>query len=476
MVQHLQRLSGLDASFLYLETPSQPLHVCSVLELDASTIPGGYTFDRLRDALQLRIKAMPNFREKLANSFLNLDHPVWVEDEDFDIDRHVHRIGLPAPGGRVELGEICGHLASLPLDRRHPLWEMWVIEGVAGTDAREGGRLAVLTKVHHAAVDGVTGANLMSQLCSTEPDAPPPAPVDGQGDANPLRIALGGLGNFVSRPLHLATNVLPATVTTVVDTVKRAVGGRAMAAPFAAPQTPFNASVTAHRNVAFAQLELEDIKKVKNHFGVKVNDVVMALVAGVLRQFLLDRGELPDSSLVAMIPVSVHDRSDRPGRNQVSGMFSKLETQIEDPAKRLQAIAEANDMAKEHSSAIGATLLQDWSQFAGPAIFGVAMRVYARSRLTEARPVHNLVVSNVPGPQIPLYFLGAEVTAMYPLGPIFHGSGLNITVMSLNGKLDVGLISCPELLPDLWDMADDFAVGMKELLDATKPAAKQGRK
>ena len=294
MVQHLQRLSGLDASFLYLETPSQPLHVCSVLELDASTIPGGYTFDGLREALALRIKAMPNFREKLANSFLNLDHPVWVEDEDFDIDRHLHRIGLPAPGGRIELGEICGHLASLPLDRRYPLWETWVIEGVDGTDARKGGKLAVLTKVHHAAVDGVTGANLMSQLCSTEPDAPPPAPVEGHGDTNPLRIAIGGLGRFATRPLQLATNVLPATVTTVFDTIRRAASGRTMAAPFAAPQTPFNASVTAHRNVAFAQLDLEDIKTVKNHFGVKVNDVVMALVSGVLRHFLLERGELPE--------------------------------------------------------------------------------------------------------------------------------------------------------------------------------------
>ena len=465
-MQHLQRLSGLDASFLYLETPSQPLHVCSILELDASTIPGGYSFDRLRDALSLRIKAMPSFREKLANSFLNLDHPVWVEDEDFDVDRHVHRIGLPAPGGRVEMGEICGHLASLPLDRRRPLWEMWFIEGVGGTDAHKGGRLAVMTKVHHAAVDGVTGANLMSQLCSTEPDPPAPEPVKGGGDTNQLRIAIGGLGRFATRPLNLVANVLPATITTVVDTVRRAASGRAMAAPFGAPQTTFNASITAHRNVAFTQLDLEDIKKVKNHFGVKVNDVVMALVSGVLRQFLLDRGELPESSLVAMVPVSVHDRSDRPGRNQVSGMFSKLETQIEDPAERIRAIAEANNTAKEHSSAIGATLLQDWSQFAGPAVFGIAMRVYANSRLTEARPVHNLVVSNVPGPQIPLYFLGAEVTGMYPLGPIFHGSGLNITVMSLNGKLDVGLISCPELLPDLWDMADDFAVGMKELLAA----------
>ena len=414
----------------------------------------------------MRITAIPTFRERLANSFLNLDHPVWVEDEEFDVDRHLHRIGLPAPGGRVELAEICGHLAALPLDRRHPLWEMWAIEGLDGTDARKGGRMAVMTKVHHAAVDGVTGANLMSQLCSVEPDAPAPDPVEASGDVNPLRIALGGLGRFASRPINLATSVLPATVSTVFDTVRRAAGGRAMANPFAAPQTPFNGTITAHRNVAFAQLDLEDIKTVKNHFGVKVNDVVMALVSGVLRKFLLDRGELPESSLVAMVPVSVHDRSDRPGRNQVSGMFSTLQTGIEDPAERLTAIAAANDVAKEHSSAIGATLLQDWSQFAGPAVFGVAMRVYARSRLTESRPVHNLVVSNVPGPQIPLYFLGAEVQGMYPLGPIFHGAALNITVMSLNGRLNVGLISCPELIPDLWDMADGFADGIGELLEA----------
>ncbi|MGE0220717.1 WS/DGAT domain-containing protein, partial [Mycolicibacterium sp.] len=244
--------------------------------------------------------------------------------------------------------------------------------------------------------------------------------------------------------------------------------GLTMAPPFAAPKTAFNDNVTGHRNIAYAQLDLEDIKTVKNHFNVKVNDVVMALVSGVLRRFLLDRGQLPENSLVAMVPVSVHDRSDRPGRNQVSGMFARLETSIEDPAERLMAIAEANAVAKQHSSAIGATLLQDWTQFAAPAVFGVAMRVYASSRLGGARPVHNLVVSNVPGPQLPLYMLGCEVKAMYPLGPIFHGSALNMTVMSLNGKLDVGIVSCPELLPDLWDMADNFGDALQELLDATR--------
>ncbi len=463
----LQRLSGLDASFLYLESAAQPLHVCSILELDTSTMPGGYTFDRLRDGLALRIKAMPEFREKIADNRFNLDHPVWVDDKDFDVDRHLHRIGLPSPGGRTELAEIAGHIASLPLDRTRPLWEMWVIENVAGTDAHDGGRIAVMTKVHHAAVDGVTGANLMSKLCTTEPDSPPPDPVDGPRDGSGIEIAISGAVRFAVRPLNLI-NVVPNTVSSVIDTVKRARKGMAtMAAPFAAPQTAFNANVTGHRNVAFAHLDLEDVKTVKNHFGVKVNDVVMALVAGVLRKFLLDRGELPKNSLVAMVPVSVHEKSDRPGRNQISGMFSRLETGIDDPAERLYAIAEANSAAKQHSSAIAATLLQDWTQFAAPAVFGAAMRVYASSRLSGARPVHNLVVSNVPGPQVPLYLLGCEVTGMYPLGPIFHGSGLNITVMSLSGNLDVGIVSCPELLPDLWDMADDFQTALTELLDAT---------
>jgi diacylglycerol O-acyltransferase len=463
----MQRLSGLDASFLYLETPSQPLHVCSILELDTSTMPGGYTFDRLRDELALRVKAMPQFREKLADSAFNLDHPVWVDDNNFDVSRHLHRIGLPPPGGRIELAEICGHIASLQLDRTRPLWEMWVIEGVAGTDAQQGGRLAVMTKVHHAAVDGVTGANLMSQLCSTEADAPAPDPVGGVSGANDFEIAITGALKFAARPMRFA-NALTDTASSVVKTVLRARSGQTMAPPFAAPRTAFNDTITSHRNVAFAQLDLEDIKTVKDHFGVKVNDVVMALVSGVLRQFLLDRGELPDSPLIAMVPVSVHEKSDRPGRNQVSGMFSSLQTHIADPVERIKAISDANSVAKQHSSAINATLLQDWSQFAAPAVFGMAMRAYARTSLTKRMPVHNLVVSNVPGPQQALYFLGSEVKAMYPLGPIFQGSGLNITVMSLTGKLDVGIIACPELLPDVWELADDFAVGMEELLLATR--------
>jgi diacylglycerol O-acyltransferase len=463
----MERLSGLDASFLYIESANQPLHVCSILELDTSTVPGGYTFDRLRDELALRIAAIPEFRAKLADSQLNLDYPVWVDDAAFDLDRHLHRIGLPSPGGRREVAEVCGHIASAPLDRSRPLWEMWVIEGVADTDPRGGGLLAVMTKVHHAAVDGVTGANLLSQLCSVEPKVPPPEPVEGPGSAGPLQIAASGLVRFAARPLQLA-NVLPTTVATIVKTLRRARSGLTMAAPFAGPPTRFNASITADRNVALAQLDLDDIKKVKDRFKVTVNDVVMALCAAVLRWFLGDHDELPARSLVAMVPVSVHDKSDRPGHNQLSGMFCKLETQIGDPAERLRAIARADAAAKNHSSAINPTLLQDWAQVAARAVFGAIFRLVADSPLI-GNPVHNLIISNVPGPQAQLYFLGCEVEAMYPLGPLFHGCGLNVTVMSLNGKLNVGVISCPDLLPDLWRLVDDFDVALEELLECGVP-------
>src|ERR1700754_479694 len=206
----MERLSGLDASFLYIESPTQPLHVCSILELDTSTVPGGYTFEHLRDELAFRIAAIPEFRAKLADSQLNLDYPVWVEDGEFDLDRHLLRIGLPSPGGRRELTEVCGHIASAPLDRDRPLWEMWVIEGVADTDPHAGGLMAVMTKVHHAAVDGVTGASLLSQLCSLQPEVPPPEPVQGPGKASALEIVTGGLVRFAFRPWQLA-NVMPTT-------------------------------------------------------------------------------------------------------------------------------------------------------------------------------------------------------------------------------------------------------------------------
>jgi WS/DGAT/MGAT family acyltransferase len=453
----MERLSGLDAFFLYLETPTQPLNVCCIVELDTSTMPGGYTYGRFRAAVAKRVATMPEFRMKLADTQLNLDHPVWVDDDGFQLRRHLHRIGVPAPGGRRELADVCGYIAGHPLDRDRPLWEMWVIEGGART-----GVVAVMLKVHHALVDGVAGANLLAQLCSLEPDAPSPQPVRGAGGGNPLQIAVSGLMGFALRPLRLAT-VVPTTALTLMRTALRARDGRAMAAPFSAPPTPFNGAVSRHRNIAYTQLDLRDVKRVKERFGVTVNDVVVAVCAGVLRRFLLERGELPDDPLVATVPVSVRDKSDRPGRNQTTWMFCRVETQISDPAERIRSIAAGNTAAKDHTAAMP-TLLHDWTQFGGPTMFGAAMRILPHIPISHS-PAFNLILSNVPGPQAQLYFLGCQVDAMYPVGPIIGGAGLNITVMSLNGGLGVGIIACPDLLPELWGIADAFPEALKELLE-----------
>ena len=459
-MQHPQRVSGFDASFLSIETATQPLQVISVLELDSTTIPGGYSFDGLRNALAARIRAIPEFREKLSDAPLTIGHPVWVRDDDFDLDRHLHRITLPANGTRAELPEVCGRLAGLPLDRRRPLWEMWVIEGLDGSSGTD--RLAVLLKVHHAAADGVTFANMVSRLCSAEPAPPPPDLIEAPASIGPLREALDSAVRLATRPFYLAARVLPAAARAVVDAIRRARTGRAMAAPFTAPRTALNAKISAQRTIAFARLDLDEVKRVKDHFGVKVNDVVGTLVGGVMRQFLLDRGELPVSSLVALEPVSVHGQSDRTARNQVSGMLVALQTQIADPVDRLKAIATANTYAKEQVSAISPMLLQDFGEVVGSVLLGIAKRVYAR--LTQFRPNYNVILSNVPGPDPARYFLGAEVLAMYPFGPVLLGAGINFTLWSVNGTLHIGLISTPEVIPALSDLADGLTAGLGELL------------
>lgn len=453
----MERLSGLDAFFLYMETPTQPLNVCCVLELDTSTMPGGYTYARMRAALAKHVKAVPEFRMKLADTQLNPDHPVWVDDDDFQLRHHLHRAGVPSPGGRRELAEICGYIAGLPLDRDRPLWEMWVLEGSARSDT-----VAVMLKVHHAVVDGVAGANLLAQLCSLQPDEPEPQPVRGAGSGNSLQIAVSGLMSFAKRPLRLAS-VVPATMLTLVQTALRARDGRTMAGLFSAPTTPFNGPLTRQRNIAFTQLDMRDVKRVKDRFGVTVNDVVVSLCAGVLRRFLLERGELPETPLVATVPVSVHEKSERPGRNHTTWMFCRVDSQISDPAERIRTIAAGNRAAKDHTAAIGPTLMHDLTEFGGSTIFGTAMKILPRVPISRS-PLYNLILSNVPGPQDQLYFLGSRIDSMYPLGPLLS-AGLNITVMSLNGELGIGIIACPDLVPDLWEIADGFSDALKELLE-----------
>ena len=455
----MERLSGLDAMYLYLETPSQPLNVCCVLEVDvAAALPGGYSFEQLRSDLEPRLRAIPEFRKKLAGGQLNIDHPVWVECDQVDISRHLKRIAVPAPGGRVEVGEVCAHIAALPLDRDYPLWELWAVENPSTPKL-----LTLVVKAHHALVDGVGGANIMTQLCSLEPDLPAPRdPVTPAPAANRLQIAATGVLGVATRPWRL-TSLVPATLATVARTVRRARAGHSMVAPFAAPRTLFNGPHSGRRCVAFVQLSLADVKVVKDHYGLTVNDVVMALCAGALRTFLQRHDKLPDTPLVAAVPVSVHGESDRPGRNQTSWMFCRLQSPMADPVQRLRQMAESTAAAKAHSAELGPTLLQDWTQFIGQYTMGVVKRLVPRVP-RPGNPPFNLILSNVPGPQVPLYLARYRIEAVYPFGPILAGAGLNITAMSYHGQLGFGIISSPDLVPDLWSLADAFPAALEELL------------
>ncbi|WP_372728323.1 wax ester/triacylglycerol synthase family O-acyltransferase [Nocardioides sp.] len=443
----MDRLSGLDASFLYLETPAQLMHVCGLIVLDPGTMPNGYSFNAMKAEIDRRVRDVPAFSRKLRKVPLGLDHPIWVRDTHFDIDRHVHRLALPQPGGYEELTELTGHLAGLPLDRSRPLWEMWVIEGY------EDDKVVVFSKMHHATVDGVSGSNLISHLCSLEPDAEPiaPEPAGGFGrDPRQTELLARAVVSNVTLPLT-AVKLLVPSVDLITKTVGRARQGTAMAAPFSAPRTSFNGTITGHRSIAFADMSLDDIRHIKKVTGTTVNDVVLSVAGGALRAYLDERGELPSNSLLATVPVSVREHSKRSaGANKVSALFAKLGTDVEDPLERLEEMAENNRNAKEHHGAISADSLQDWAEFAAPRTFGLAVRAYAGLRLAEKHPVvHNLVISNVPGPPFPMFFMGAEILALYPLGPVFHGAGLNVTVMSNNGHVHVGLIACKESMPDV---------------------------
>ncbi|HUY63115.1 MAG TPA: wax ester/triacylglycerol synthase family O-acyltransferase [Acidimicrobiales bacterium] len=463
----MERLGGLDAAFLYFETPSMHMHVCGLLVLDPSTMEGGYSFDRIRQMLLERHPLMPSMSRKLAVPPFNLGRPYWVKDPDFDIDYHLRRIGLPSPGGDRELAALAGDIASRPLDRARPLWEMWVIEGLAD------GNVALFAKMHHSTIDGISGANMMVYLFDLEahPSAPPAIPEDSPAERMPSDAELLGRGALetLARPVEMA-RLLPRTALKVGSMLWSAGRrrGQGLAAPFTAPRTSFNAAVTPHRTIAFTEVKLEDVKTVKDALGVKVNDVVTAVVSGALRRYLEARHELPEKSLISAIPVSVHDETGGlEGSTKVSVMFSSLMTDVADPVERIRAIAETNVQAKELHKMVGADTLMQWAEHAAPNTFSLAARLYSSLRLSDRHPVvHNLIISNVPGPPIPLYMAGARLVGLYPLGPIMDGAGLNVTVLSNEDRIGFGFIACRELIPDLWVLADDIPAALGELVAA----------
>lgn len=464
----MERLSGLDHSFLTFETPSVHMHVAQTAIFDPSTMPGGYDFDRIKDHISSRLHLVPPFRRRIVEIPFGFHHPLWVEDPDFDIDYHVRRVGVPAPGTLEELADLAGRIASRPLDRTRPLWESYVCEGL------EGGRIGVITKMHHCAVDGVSGAELMASLFDLTPEGPDILPPDDhEPERVPSDIELVGhaLGSLARQAVKLVP-LLGQTVSTAANLVQRhwdpdvVVG----AVPLTAPRTPWNVAITPHRRVSFAKVDLDDVKAIKDHHGVTVNDVVLALMGGTLRRYLEAVAALPDEPLIAACPISVRTEDQRgETNNRVSAMFTTLATQIGDPVERLRRIHETTKGAKEDHNAIGASFLTEWAEYAAPRTFALASRLYSQLNLANRhRPIHNVVISNVPGPPIPLYYAGAELVAAYPMGPIMEGAGLNITVMSYRDRVDIGFMACRELMPDIWDLPDHVDAAMAELLATTR--------
>lgn len=467
----MERLSGLDASFLYLETPTLHMHVSMTAVFDPTTVPGGYSFSTLRQRIAERIPLAPVFQRRLVEVPLRLGHPVWVDDPDFDVDNHLRRAALPSPGGMQELAELTADVNGRQLHRDRPLWEMWVVEGL------EGGNIALIAKMHHATIDGVSGAELLGVLFDLERDPPavtPRAAAPPDPDRHvptELELITQALVSRAVRPIEM-TRMIWRTGQAIVGVrrIRQSEETGRAALPLTAPRTSLNASITARRKVAFASTSLADVKRLKNQIGTTVNDVVLAIATGALRTYLRDRDELPDAPLVAVVPVSVTpDLADLEGSNKVSGMFVRLPTAEPDPLERLRQIHHGTKGAKEEHKALGASTLQNWAEHATPNLFALAARLYTGMRLAERhRPIANLVISNVPGPDFPLYLGGAELLAGFPLGPVMDGMGLNITIMSYRGVLYWGLVACPRAVPGLADIATAIPAAFEEMMRAAR--------
>ena len=468
----MQRLTGLDAGYLYMETPTLHMHTLKVSVLDPSTVPGGYSFSQVREELGRRLHLLPPFRRRLVEVPFGLNHPVWIEDPDFDLDWHVRRIVAPAPGGQREFCEIISDIASHQLDRRRPLWEIWVVEGL------EAGRIGFVTKLHHSVADGVAAAALLANVLETDPEPRPPRPATGTWRPEPVpsKVALvrAALRDQASS-LRGIPQLLGRTVKGMreVRAVRRRNPDVPAATPLNTPNTRFNGSLTPHRVFATTTVPLDDVKAVRRAFDVTVNDVVLGMCAGALLRYLAGHGDQLDKPLLAGVPVSVEGPTDTPrlAGNAVSNLFVSLRTDIADPVERLKAIHESSVVAKEVHHALGADMLADWSELAPPKPFAAWMRLYSRLRLADHHaPPQNAVISNVPGPTEPLYIAGAKLVELYSTGPILEGIGLNVTVWSYLGTLYFGLISCRELMPDLWDLTELLKGALKELLEAASTA------
>lgn len=468
-----QRLTGLDAAWLYLETRTMHMHVGSVLVLDPSTAHDGtVTHAGLTAHVRDRLHLAPPLRRRLVQTPLRLDHPLWIEDPDFDLEFHIRHAALPAPGGMRELAAFTADVMSRPLDRSRPLWEVTLVEGL------EDGRVALVTKTHHAVVDGVSGAELLAAILQLEPHAPPPPPA---APWVPERQP-GELELVASAGLHLASTPLRALQTgaAAFESVQNLVrfGRQEREEPppalFEAVPAPWNGALSAYRRVAFAELSLSGVKAVKNALGGTVNDVVLAAVAGSLRAYLDHQEVTLDRPLVAMVPISVRGGGGTSGAagNHVSSMLVALPSNTDDPVERLRRVTIATRGAKEQHGALGADTISRVAEIAPAGAFALAARLYSRTRAADRhRPIWNVLVSNVPGPRIPLYCAGAMLEAIYPLGPVHEMNGLNITLFSYADTVFVGINADRDLVRDVGAVATGIVDAVDELAKAAERAA-----
>lgn len=456
-------LTGLDSAFLAAETEAAHLHVTAVLTLEPAEDGPAHHAD-LRAHLAPRLRGMSVFRRHLREVPLGLDHPVWVED-DVDPDAHLRRVAVPPPGGEAELARLVSELAALPLDRSRPLWELWVVEGLAR------GRTALVAKVHHALIDGVAGAEILAGLLDLSPDAGSD-PASG-GAATERReprpgsaaMLLRAARSLAGRPFGLARHSLQSAGAALrgLAAARRQPDGADGSAGLAAPDALAGA-ITSRREVAFASESLETLRELRSAFGVKLNDVVLAVCAGALRRYLAERGELPDAPLVAAVPVSLAGGSRHASGNRVSTLLTSLPVQLADPVSRLAHVRRSSLRAKRAHRAVGGELLASWAEVTPPALLSGVTDLYSRLDLADRHPpVVNLIVSNVPGPAQTLYCAGHRVEACHPLGPIYEGIGLNLTLLSLAGRAHFGLTACPDVVPDVGRIGRALGEATREL-------------
>ena len=459
----LSRLSGMDAFFLSMEGTAWPQHTVGVMILDPAQA-ADFSYHKIKAHLQTRLPLMPRFRCRIQEVPMRLDRPIWVRDANFSIDAHVHHTAVPAPGGQRELAGMVGEILARPLNRNQPLWESWYVEGLAD------GRVAFIAKTHHAMVDGVSGAGLADVLCDISATPAPraePAVADLGTGTSVIELFGRGVLTTLTSPPRVA-QFLKAAISGAVTTISHLRRDNPPPRPMSAPRTSFNGVIGPRRGFAYGALPLADVKDVKNRLGVTVNDVILATVAGALRSYLLDRDELPEHPVLATVPMSTRSAEDIELGNMVQPMVASLATDIEDPVQRLQAIHRGMASVKELAEDMTRNSGMGLTDIAPPLLMNLVFRGYQAARLEQRLPLAtNLIVSNVPGPPMPLYLAGAKIEHIFSAGPLNMGMGLNITVFSYDGHVDVGIQVDPALVDDEWGLMAGVSEELRRLVAAT---------